>query len=289
MRPVNFEYHKAESLEHAVELLAELGDEARLLAGGYSLMPMMNLRLARPQQLVDIGSLGLDTIEQDGDIVRFGGLVRHCQHSNDTVVTRLLPLFGEVTHHIAHPTIRNRGTLGGSLAHADPTGELPLMAVLHDAVILVVSKSGKRKIPAGKFFKGAFMTALEPDEIIFGLEVPVLGTGATGAFFEFSEREGDFAIASVGVNLSVDNGLITEAQIACAGTTVVPLRSAEAENFLIGRSLDSTNSEEAGRILAAAHNPPSDIRATSEYRKHLAAELTHRAIEAACERAAEGA
>ena len=283
MRPVSFDYHRAENLENAVELLAALGEDARPLAGGYSLVPLMNLRLARPQHLIDINSLDLNRIEHEGEIVRFGGLVHHFQYLNDPIVTKFMPLFGEVTRHIAHPTIRGRGTLGGSLAHADPTAELPLMAVLHDGVVLTISERDKRRVPAAEFFQGAFKTALNPDELIVGLEVPVASAGTAGAFFEFAERQGDFAIAAVGACIRADNGCISEARIACAGTSSISVRSGDAEEFLVGRSLETPNGKEAGRILASAHQPPDDIRATSGYRKHLLAELTRRAVEKACE------
>lgn len=285
MRPVSFEYHHAASLEQAVELLAELGDEARPLAGGYSLVPMMNLRLARPAHLVDINSFGLDTIEQADDVLCLGGLVRHVQLLNDPLVAIHLPLFAEAAHYIAHPTIRNRGSLGGSLSHADPTAELALLAVLHDATIIAASKDGERRIPARDFFKGAFTTALEPGELVTALEVPLPGDGYAGAFCELAERHGDFAIIAIGARIYVEEGRIAGASLACAGAASVPVRCREAEELLRGRSLDDPGAEEAAEALAAAHEPPEDIRATSEYRKDLIASLTRRAVLTACTRA----
>lgn len=285
MRPVTFEYHRAESLEQAIDLLAELGDEAHPLAGGYSLIPMMNLRLARPTHLVDINSLNLDTIEQTGDVLRIGGLVRHVQLLSDPLIATHLPLFVEAAHHIAHPTIRNRGSLGGSLAHADPTAELGLLAVLHDGVIVTASKAGGRRIPAGEFFKGAFTTALEPGELVVALEVPVPTDGYAGAFLEFAERRGDFAIVAVGARIRAENGKIANARLVCAGATSAPVRGAEAEEMLKGRSLDDPDEGDVGKAFAAAHEPPTDIRATSAYRRDLIAALTSRTITTACERA----
>lgn len=281
MKPAYFDYHRAESLEQATDLLAELGDDALALAGGYSLVPMMNLRLARPRHLVDINALGLDRIERDGGVVRIGCLVRHSQYSTDPTIGEFLPLFAEVSRHIAHPVIRARGTLGGSLAHADPTAELALMAVLYDAAIHVRSSRGARKIQASEFFKGAFMTALEPGEIIVELAVPVPASGGATAFYEFSERQGDFAIIAIAANIRAENGRIAEAGIACAGALSTPVRNAEVEQFLVGRSLDAPGGLEAGRMFAAAHEPMGDIRATPDYRRHLIAELTRRAVESA--------
>lgn len=285
MRPVSFEYHRAETLDHAFELLAELGDEARPLAGGYSLVPMMNLRLARPMHVVDITGLDLDEVSADGGVVRFGALVRHARLLSDEVVGGALPLFREAAHHIAHPTIRNRGTLGGSLAHADPTAELALMAVLHDARVRAASREGERSIAARDFFKGAFMTALEPGEMVVGLDVPAPAqTGVGGAFYEFSERHGDFAIAAVGVLVEARNGTVASARVASAGATPVPTRVDDVEAFLSGQTLDAPDAEEAGRMVAAACDPPDEIRASSAYRKHLIQELTARAVRTACAR-----
>lgn len=285
MRPVAFDYHRAEGLGHALELLASLGEDARPLAGGYSLVPMMNLRLARPAHLVDINGLGLEEIETRGGVVRIGGLVRHVQLLNDALIAECLPVFGEAALHIAHPTIRNRGTLAGSLAHADPTAELPLMAVLYDAFVIAASQHGERRIEALEFFQGAFATALEPYEIMVALEVPLPAAGEAGAFVEFAERLGDFAIVAIGARIRAEGGRIAHASIACSGAASVPMRGGEAEALLMGRRLDDAGAEEAGRILADACHSSSDLRASASYRKHLIAELTRRAVETACRRA----
>lgn len=272
-------------MEQAIDLLAELGDEARPLAGGQSLVPMMNLRLARPAYLVDINRLNLDTIEQTKDVLRLGGLVRHAELLSNPLIAAHLPLFAEAARHIAHPTIRNRGSLGGSLAHADPTAELVLLAVLHEGIIVTASKQGERRIPAGEFFKGAFTTALAAGELVVGLEIPVPVKGYAGAFLEVAERHGDFAIVAIGARIRAENGKIVEARLACAGATSVPMRCSEAEQMLLGRSLDDPGEKDAGAALAAAHQPPTDIRATAAYRKELIAALTRRAVLTACKRA----
>lgn len=289
MRAAAFDYHRAENLDHALALLAELGPEARPLAGGYSLVAMMNLRLARPLHLIDINGLGLDGIERHGAVLRIGGLVRHARLLRDPLVFKTVPLFREAAAHIAHPTVRNRGTLGGSLAHADPTAELPLLALLYDATIVALSRGGERRIAAREFFHGAFTTALDAGEMIVALEVPVPAPGEAGAFLEFSERLGDFAIVAVAVRIRTEQGRIADAAVGCAGATSVPVRSPEAEASLIGRTLADPGAEEAGRIVAGAHEPASDIRASSHYRRHLMAELTRRAVETACRRAGSAA
>ena len=285
MRPVSFDYHRPESLEQALDLLHELGEEARPLAGGYSLVAMMNLRLARPLHLVDINALGFDRIEHDGGVVRLGALVRHAQLMQDPIIAQHLPLFRAAADYIAHPTIRNRGSLGGSLAHADPTAELPLVAVLHDAVIVAASRQGERRIPAAAFFTGAFTTALEDGEIVVGVEVPVPVPGSAGAFLEFAERHGDFAVVAVGAIIEAVDGRIGAARIACAGATSVPVRAGDIERALAGRPLADPGAEAAGQALADAIAASSDIRASASYRKHLLAELTRRAVATACRRA----
>jgi len=281
MRPASFEYHRPESIDEAVGLLDELGEEARVLAGGYSLVPMMNLRLARPEHLVDINRLPLDRIERAENTLRLGGLVRHHRYESDEAVKGALPLLAEASDHIAHPVIRLRGTLGGSLANADPTAELSLLAVLYDAVIEAKSIDGTRRIDASDFFKGAFMTALKPGEIITALEIAIPTGSEVHAFLEFSERKGDFAIVAVAASLSVDGGRITQARVACAGASSVPQRNAAVEQFLCERLSDPSVVRQAGRLFADAVDPPSDIRATSAFRKHLVAELTARTLEKA--------
>ena len=282
MRPACFEFHKPESLEQAVDLLAELGEDARPLAGGYSLVPMMNLRLARPAHLIDINLLSLDAIELSGEVIRLGGLVRHAEVLRDPLIAEHLPLFAEAARHIAHPTIRRRGTLGGSIAHADPTAELGLLALLYGGVVIAASTNGERRIPVDEFFKGAFTTALEVGELVVAVEVPIPKAGSAGAFFEVAERLGDFAIVAVGASIRAENGMISEASIACAGAASLPVRGAEVEDFLLGRPLDDPGAKEAGALFAAAHTPPTDIRATSAYRTHLIAILTERAVSTAC-------
>lgn len=284
MRAASFDYYCADSLKHALDLLVELGEDALPLAGGYSLVPMMNLRLARPLHLIDINRLGLDRIEDDGDVVRLGGLVRHVQLLQDPIIAQRLPLFREAAAHIAHPTIRNRGTLGGSLAHADPTAELPLMALLHDAVVVAASQWGERLIPVRAFFKGAFDSALQDGEIVVRLEVPVPAAGSAGAFYEFSERHGDFAIVAVGAVIAAAEGRISAAKIACAGVASVPVRAERLEQALVGRPLADPGAEEDILSFAASFDTSSDIRASAAYRTHLLAELTRRAVETACSR-----
>ncbi|MBW3095839.1 FAD binding domain-containing protein [Pseudohoeflea coraliihabitans] len=287
MRPAAFEYHKATSLEHALTLLQEFGEDGRPLAGGQSLVPMMNLRLARPGHLVDINGLGLDSIEERGDVLHIGALVRHQRYFDDPIIARRLPAFLEAVHWIGHPTIRRHGTLGGSISHADPTAELPAICVLYDAQILVASTAGERRIAAADFFANAYVTTLEPGEMVTGVEFPFPPENNSGAFLEQAERRGDFALAAIGVSINHDTSTITSASIVCAGARLVPTRAPEVEAALVGRALSAPEARAAGTQFSENINPVGDHAASADYRRGLIAELTTRAIERACEKARE--
>jgi CO/xanthine dehydrogenase FAD-binding subunit len=287
MRPSTFEYHRAESLEHALSLLAAHGEDGRPLAGGQSLVPMMNLRLARPAHLVDINGIGLDTIKQDGEVLRIGALVRHERYVREPLISKHFPVFLEGVRAIGHPIIRRHGTIGGSLAHADPTAELPLLALLYDGRIVADATSGERRIEAREFFHGAYMTALEPGDMITAVELPLPPARSAGAFIELGERRGDFAIASCGVSLAHEDGRITRAAVACAGAEQKPIRALTLEEALRGRPLADPSAQEDIAEFVDTLTPPSDHTASADYRRALIAVLTDRAIAAACMRAME--
>lgn len=285
MRPVPFEFHRAENVAHALSLLAELGDDARPLAAGQSLVPMMNLRLARPEHLIDISRLDLGGITIDGSVMRFGALVRHVQHLSDPLVATYLPVLRAGVAHIGHPVIRQNGTLGGSLSHADPTAELPLLCLLHDAEILAASATGERRIPAGKFFLGAYTTALEPDELLVGLEIPLPTGKCAGAFLEQSERHGDFAIAACGIVLSHSEQRIERIAVCCSGASDVPLRAPELEETLVGRPLPDPAAGPYIAHFVRSLNPPDNHSASPEFRRDLLGELIARTLALACNQA----
>jgi len=285
MRPASFEYHCAISIDHALELLQEFGDEGRPIAGGQSLVPMMNFRLARPAHLVDINKLPLNEIEVDGSLLRIGALTRHIAYFDNPIVSKHFPAFLDAVRHIGHPTIRRNGSIGGSISHADPTAELPAIAVLYDAEIVVRSLGATRRIKATEFFLSAYVTVLEPGEMVVALEFPLPPEASTGSFVELGERSGDFGTASVGVSLEFASGKITKAAMVCSGADLFPMRAAEIEAHLVGKPLASPDSAEAGRIFAASIDPVDDHIASADYRRGLIAELTRRAIEIACRRA----
>jgi carbon-monoxide dehydrogenase medium subunit len=285
MKPCPFDYVRADSVEQACALLDEHGDEARLLAGGQSLIPMMNLRLARPAMLIDIGRLPLDGIEVGRESVTVGALVRHRSLIESPELRAAAPIFAETAAHIAHPTIRRHGTAGGSVAHADPTAELPALLALLDGEVEAVARGGVRRIAAKELFRGAFSTALRPDEMIAALHFR-LPKGDWGArFIELSEREGDFAVAAVGAVVERQGPAVTAARVVLLGAESMPVRPEAAERDLVGGPLTEAIAVEAGHAIANAYRCYGDIRASAEYRRHLLGEFARRALLSAYERA----
>jgi carbon-monoxide dehydrogenase medium subunit len=286
MKPAPFEYVRAESPEQAVALLATHGGDARLLAGGQSLIPMMNLRLARPAILVDIGRLPLTKIAAGPGSIAIGALARHCDLLASSAIASITPIIPAAMHHVAHPTIRNYGTAGGSVAYADPTAEIPSLLVLLDGEIITRSPKGTRTIAAGDFFRSAFDTALAEDEMIVELRLRPPASRHGSCFLEISERHGDYAIAAVGVTVLVDDGFVKEARIVLSGAESRPVRAREAEGGLVGHRIDAVTARAAASAAIADRSPYSDIRATSAYRKSLLETLTARALEQAWRSAA---
>ena len=285
MKPCAFDYVRAETVEHACALLAEHGDDARLLAGGQSLIPMMNLRLARPAMLIDVGRLPLDEISIAAGNVRIGALTRHHHLIENASLREKAPIFAETARYIAHPTIRRHGTAGGSVAHADPTAEIPGLLMLLDGQAEVVSGGGTRKIPARELFRGAFSTTLRPDEMITALHFQI-PDGSWGAnFIELAEREGDFAIAAVGAVVECSGARVTAARIMLLGAESVPVRAESTEIGLVGAPITDAIAAKAGADIAAAQRCYGDIRASADYRRHLLSEFTRRALLSAYARA----
>jgi carbon-monoxide dehydrogenase medium subunit len=285
MRASPFNYYKARNLEHALDLLARLGEDARPIAGGQSLVPMMNFRLVRPSHLVDINDLPLTEIDVAAATIRIGALVRHAQLLVHPAIARCLPALRQAAAFIAHPTIRKRGTFAGSIAHADPTAELPLITVLYDATIVAVSAAGERRIKAEAFFQGPFATALRPGELITAVEMAMPPTNSSGAFEEFAERQGDFAIAAVGAAFEYHDQTIERARVVWSGADFVPVRAGPVESRLAGRPFRDPDVAETARRFAKTQDPPSDLRASAGYRRALLAELTVRAVASAAARA----
>jgi CO/xanthine dehydrogenase FAD-binding subunit len=285
MKPAAFEYIVADSVEMAVASLAQAGD-AKIIAGGQSLVPMLNFRLLRPSVLVDINRIpNLAYVREDGGVVRIGALTRHHQLETSPVIARHFPVLTEAMAHVAHLAIRNRGTIGGSLSHADPAAELPMMALLLDAELRVVSASGARAVAARDFFRDALSVDLAEDEIVTEVVLPKLPPNTGWGFAEVARRSGDFALAAVAVTLTLSDGKIAQARIAMTGVAPTARRVTEAEMLLIGQRLDDGVDSDVIEAVRAATEPPTDLHASAEYRRHLVGVLAGRALAAAWGRA----
>ena len=285
MKPAAFEYVVADSVEMAVASLAQAGGDAKIIAGGQSLVPMLNFRLLRPSVLVDINRIpDLAYVREDGGVVRIGALTRHHQLETSPVIARHFPVLTEAMAHVAHLAIRNRGTIGGSLSHADPAAELPMMALLLDAELRVVSASGARTVAARDFFRDALSVDLAEDEIVTEVVLPKLPNTGWG-FAEVARRSGDFALAAVAATLTLSDGKIARARVAMTGVAPTARRVTEAERLLIGQRLDDGVDSDVIEAVRAATEPPTDLHASAEYRRHLVGVLAGRALAAAWGRA----
>jgi aerobic carbon-monoxide dehydrogenase medium subunit len=285
MKPAPFDYHAPRLLDEAVGLLANLPN-AKILAGGQSLVPMMNFRYVIVDHLVDLGRLDeLRGIAAADGRLRIGAMT--CQRDLETSadIAKHCPLLGEALRHVGHRQTRNRGTIGGSLAHADPAAELPAVCAAYDATIHAASVRGIRQIPFAEFATGFMATALAPDEMIAAIDLPIWRSSHGHGFHEFARRQGDFAIAGAAALLDVGaDNVVRRAVLTVFGVTASPLRVAEAETRLIGQPLDA-NAIRAAAAAAWLIEPISDIHASGEYRRHLAQVLSSRALNDAARRA----
>ena len=290
MKPAAFDYVIADSIDMAVASLADGGGDAKIIAGGQSLVPMLNFRLIRPSVLIDINRIGdLAFIKEAGKKICVGALTRHYQIETSPVIARHLPVLASAMTHVAHLAIRNRGTIGGSLSHADPAAELPMMALLLDAELHIASASGKRTIAARDFFVGALTVDLARDDIVTEIALPKLPPKTGWGFEEVARRSGDFALAAAAATLTLSAGVISQARIALTGVGPTPVRVAQAEELLVGQALEPGLIDRIIDVVRAAIEPETDLHASSDYRRHLASVLVGRAVSAAWRRANESA
>ncbi len=284
MKPASFEYHRAYTPEEVVEMLTELGDDAKILAGGQSLAPMMNFRLARPSALVDVNTVaGLDYIRREGDELCVGALTRHRALETSTAddVRNGFGLLPRAARWIGHYPIRSRGTVGGSIAHSDPTAEWCLLARLYDAQVVVLSPDGRRTIPSEDWFTGFLTTSGEYNEMV--VETRFGRPRVYGALTEYARRRGDFAIAASGVALDVVDGRCRDVSIVLGGVATEPLRLPDTEAIVEGAPAEEETWAEAARSAAATIRPGSDLNGDAHYRRHLVDTLTRRAFAQALE------
>jgi carbon-monoxide dehydrogenase medium subunit len=275
-----FEYASPATLAEAVSLLASHDGDAKAIAGGQSLMPMMAFRVAQPSLLVDLRKIpGLNQIKISKDGVSLGALVRWRDIEDDARLQKAHPLLAAAIEHVAHYQVRNRGTVGGSVAHADPAAEMPGIAMACDAEIVVTGKSGTRSIKAADFFVAALTTALELDEIITEVRLPAWPQGRRWGFQEFARRRGDFAMSGIALFYDVDaGGKATNAHVGAIGVGDRPLRLGAVEAVLNGKVIDEATIEKASQAASAAVDPPDDIHASAAYRRALTGTLVERAL-----------
>jgi carbon-monoxide dehydrogenase medium subunit len=292
MKPSAFRYERVENVAHALERLDHAqaqGLDARIMAGGQSLIPMMNFRVVKPDLIIDISRLlELDFIRPcpaGGLLV--GALSRHIVMEQSALVAGHFPVIPETIQHVAHLAIRNMGTIGGSLAHADPAAEWPMLARLLDATLVVASVRGERRIAADDFFVAILTTALARDEMLLHVELPALPPGSGSAFEEFARRPGDYALAAVGARLTAQNGKVKQARVALMGVGDTPLRSAPAEAVLVDQDWSEDLLARAVRAGCAALTPRHDLNASADYRRHLAEVLMEQTLRTAWRRATQ--
>lgn len=287
MKPPAFDYVAAASVEEAVAELDRHGDDAKLLAGGQSLIPLLNMRLAAPRRLVDLNRVAeLAYVEERDGGVAIGAMTRQRTLERSALVRARLPLLADAIPWVGHVPIRTRGTLGGSLAHADPAAELPAVAVALDARVTVRGPAGARTVPARELFRDALTTTLRPTELLTEVWLPAAPPGSGVAWLELARRHGDFALVGVGAQLTFTGEAVREARLVVAGVGGAPVRATAAERVLAGHALTPARLEAAATAVREAIDPESDIHAPAAYRRHLAGVLTARALRRAAERAA---
>lgn len=292
MKPPPFDYLAPATLDETLAALAEHGSQAKILAGGQSLIPSMNFRMVQPALLIDINRVaGLDDIHPSStNGLSIGALARQHKAEHDPLVAQHAPLLHETIPHIAHPQIRNRGTIGGSLAHADPASELPVFAIAREIRLRVRSAAGERWVEAEDFFQGMFTTALAPDELLVEIEIPSMPALAGWSFLEIARRRGDYAMMGLAVYLELTTaGLCSKARLVYLNAGDGPMRAREAENMLTGQAPGAELFDAAARVAAETEiDPFGSIHATIDFQRHLARVLTVRALEIASARAQNG-
>ena len=280
MQPHAFEYVRAATVSQAVNLLAKNGERARVLAGGQSLIPLMKLRLAQPGLLVDIGRIpGLSLIEEEGAYLRIGAMTRHRDLERSTLIGDRYPLLADVPKVLGDPEVRNLGTIGGSLAHADPAGDWGTALLAFDAVLVAVGPDGDRTIPVDAFFQDTFSTALRPSEILTEVRIPRAGPRSGGAFEKLKRKTGDFAVVSVSVQVELDSqGAIGSVRMGLGAVGPTPIRAKRAERYLVGQDPSAAAYQEAGRLAAQESRPSADLHGSETYKRAMIELLTRRAL-----------
>jgi len=287
MIPGVFEYYAPTSIREAIDLLARHGEDAKILSGGQSLIPLMKLRLATPRYLVEINRIrGLAYIREGDGVLRIGALTRESDLEESDLIRTRYPILHDTSRVIADPLVRNLATVCGNLAHGDPANDHPATMLALGAELVAVGPKGERRIPVGSFFTGPFTTALTPSEILTEILIPIPTPGSGGAYLKLERKVGDFATAAVAAQVSVrDNGMCERAGIGLTNVGPTPIKARKAEDFLHGKQLDGAAIRQAAQLAAGEAQPTSDLRGPAEYKRDLVRVLTTRALEKAIERA----
>ncbi|HEY5908657.1 MAG TPA: xanthine dehydrogenase family protein subunit M [Vicinamibacteria bacterium] len=286
MIPGSFDYHAPKTLPQALELLAQFGEEAKVLSGGQSLLPLLKLRFAQPAHLVDIGRIpGLDYIKEEGGFLLIGALVREAALEASPLVQSKYRILVDTAAVIADPIVRNLATVCGNLAHGDPANDHPATMLALGASVVVTGPKASRTIPVAQFFTGIFTTALQPTEVLTEIRIPIPPAGSGGAYVKLERKVGDFATAGAAAFVVMKGGTIERAGIGLTNAGPTPIKATEAEKYLTGKKADEASFAEASRLAAAATSPSPDRRGATDYKKDMARVLTVRALRKAAERA----
>ncbi len=287
MIPAAFDYHRPGTLDEAVKLLSSHGDQAKVLSGGMSLLPMLKLRLASFAHLVDIGRIpGLDYIKEEGGFLKIGAMTRQAALERSELVRTRYPILADAVPLIADPLVRNRGTLGGNVANGDPGNDQPAIMLALGATFVARGPKGERSVPAGQFYKGLYSTALAPNEILTEIRIPAPPPKSGGAYAKLKRKTGDFAVAAAAVQLTLNaKGAIERVVIGLTNAALTPVEVGDAAKFLTGKMPDEKTIAEAAKMAAAKSSPSADRRGSVEYKKEMARVLTTRALRKAVQRA----
>lgn len=283
----SFQYESPGTLAEAIALLNQYGDEAKVLSGGHSLIPMMKLRFASPGYLIDINGIpGLSDIKEEHGVVRIGALAREADLEHSALLATHFPIFKDVTKLIADPQVRNMGTLGGNLAHGDAANDHPAVMIALRASVIITGAEGEREVPIDEFFYGFYMTAIQQGEILTEIRLPVPASGSGNAYHKLERKVGDYATSGVAVQLTIgSDGIVTAAGIGLTNVNPVPLRASRSEEALIGKPLTEENILLAAQYASEDCNPSADLRGSEDYKRHVTGVLVKRMIKKAAERA----
>jgi carbon-monoxide dehydrogenase medium subunit len=287
MIAASFEYDAPSTLEEAIALLKQHGDGAKILAGGHSLIPMMKLRFASPERVIDINGVpGLSYIKEDGGMVKIGAMTRESEVEHSDLLKKKFPIFGDVSKLIADPQVRNMGTVGGNLAHGDAANDHPAAMLALRATVIATGPGGKRSIPIDEFFLGLFATALQQDEILTEIQIPLPPKGTGSAYHKLERKVGDYATAGAAVQLTInDKGICTGIGIGMTNVSATPMRALRSEQLLLDKQLTEENISAAAQLAAEDCSPSADLRGSEEYKRAMVAVLVKRMIKKAMERA----